>query len=98
MEPQQTRPLSGCEQPAVRRHGSCLPAWPPSRGRGAVARVLAARTGPVRPRARSPACRVLSAAPGSPPSSSAGLRSCARGCGSLPTLASSCVVYPSPGR
>lgn len=23
MEPQQTRPLSGCEQPAVSRHGSC---------------------------------------------------------------------------
>ena len=45
MEPQQTRPLSGCEQPAVSCHGSCCSESPPSRGRRAVACALAARAG-----------------------------------------------------
>lgn len=65
----------------LRRCGA--PCWPPA---GSLSKPAGARL---------PGCRVLSA--GSPPSLLRGLRSCARGCGPLPTLAISCVsLSPSP--
>ena len=56
MEPQQTRPLSGCEQPAVSRHGSCGSPSPPSQGRGSCG-VHAGRRGRVAPCVPSPVRR-----------------------------------------
>lgn len=84
MEPQQTRPLSGCEQPAVSCHGSCCSESPPSRGRASCG-MCAGRPCwlPIHPWARG-SLRAESCPLGSLPSSSSRLRSCARCCGSPP--------------